>query len=272
MALSLRLARCVAPLPCLCGMLISACVVDDRVLSTQRPVGSPTIILGDASLADAQLSDGEAGADVNAPLATPEAGTGGTMNEEDATPAEPDASEPVPAPDECDRPAQQLQIANAAFDRNDLDWDPDNHANKDWSQDDSTGNASSGSLIVTNNDVQSGTGLSGVGVSQCVEIPRDVGYQICVDYQLGNVSPTTAGAQVKVTLFDGESCSGSVSTSPSIPVQSDKGGWTTFKARVPAPPQTSSFKSMLLRLAAVKAREDQPVDIQFDNVRIGTIE
>jgi hypothetical protein len=192
------------------------------------------------------------------------------MNDEDAAQPEPDASEPSVIPNECDRPEQQLQIANAAFDRNDLDWDPYNHANKDWSQDDSSGNPNSGSLVVRNDDTEPGMGLSNAGVSQCLEIPRDVGYQLCVDYLLGNSSSETAGALVRVTLFDGENCSGSTSTSPSIPVQRDKGGWTTFRAHVPAPPPNSSFKSMLLMLATVKSLEDQPLDIQFDNVRIGT--
>lgn len=272
MAFSVRFVRWIAPVPCLYGVIIGACAVDNRVLSTQRPITPPTIILDDASLGDAQLSDGRADVEADAPAPMPEAGTGGTMNDEDAAQEDPDASEPSPALDECDRPAQQLQIANAAFDSNDLDWDPDNHANKDWSNADSSGDPTSGSLIVTNGAVEPGMGLSSAGVSQCLEIPRDVGYQVCVDYLLGNEASATAGAMVKVMLFDGDSCSGSISTSPSIPVQRDKGGWATFKARVAAPPQTSSFKSMLVVLATVKSVEDQPLEVQFDNVRIGTTE
>jgi hypothetical protein len=251
-------------------VLIHACVVDDRVLSTQRPIRPPSV-LKDAALADAQRADGQADTDAHSPtLPSVEAGAGGTMNDEDAAQPEPDASEPSPIPNECDRPEQQLQIANAAFDRNDLDWAPYNQASKDWSEDDSSGNPESGSLVVRNDEVEPGMGLSSAGVSQCLEIPRDAGYQVCVDYLLGNEGSVIAGAMVKVTLFDGEGCSGSISTSPSIPVQRDKGGWTTFRAHVAAPPPNSSFKSMLLMLATVKSVEDQPLDVQFDNVRIGT--
>lgn len=252
----------------LCLPVLCACAVDDRILSTEWPP-PPRTVTFDAGHRDAETADAQLSTDSGPPESPQEAGTGGAPSQDAAS--ELDADQPELPLDECDRPDQQLQIANATFDRNELDWDPDGNAAKQWSEEDANGSGNSGSIVVRNKEVETGTGLSSGGVSQCVEIPRDVGYQVCVDYLLGNAGSSAAAASVRVTLFDGETCSGSVSSSPSIPTQNDTGGWTAFKHRIPAPPQTSSFKSMLIKLAAVKSKEDAPLEIQFDNVRIGTV-
>jgi hypothetical protein len=173
--------------------------------------------------------------------------------------------------DDCDQPSLQLVLANGSFDRNDQDWDVDSNANKDWSNDDSAGESSSGSLSLTNKRVGSGMGLTAASVSQCLQIPRNVGFHICVDYLLSSGLPSTAAASVNLVLFDGDACSGAVSTSPSIQPDAEKGGWQTFKARMTAPPEQSTYKSMLVKLVAIKGLEEAPLDVQFDNVRIGAV-
>jgi hypothetical protein len=224
--------------------------------------GGPT--LDDAALSDAGDANDAATEDSGSPT------SGGPETPPDAAPPE-DANVYNPLLEDCDQPSLQLLLANGSFDRNDLDWEADGNAAKDWSAADSAGNSSSGSLTLTNKRIGSGTGLVAGGVSQCLEIPRNAGFQICADYLLDSASPGSAAVSVNLVLFDGEQCSGTLSTSPNFAAANDKGEWRTFKAQMSAPPEHSSYKSMLVKLVALKQTEDPPLDIQFDNVRIAAI-
>lgn len=230
----------------------------------------PHIIQRDAALDNSDDASAKDASDTDSGDASGDGGSGGTLNTDDAAPAE-DADTWNPLLDDCDQPTLQLVLANSAFDRNDQDWQADSNAVKVWSNDDSAGDSSSGSLTLTNKKLEAGMGLNAGSVSQCLEIPRNVGFHVCADYLLNNGVPSTAAASVNLVLFDGEQCSGSVSTSPSIAPQATKGGWQTFKARMNAPPVRSSYKSMLVKLVVIKGSQDAPVDIQFDNVRIGAV-
>lgn len=208
--------------------------------------------LGDASSADGAQRGSDAG------LAGGD-GAGDRSASADAF-APPVVCSPAGVPAGC----QQSLVLNASFDHDGTSWTSESYATQAFNPDDWAGQTTSGSLLVTNTNVDpTFVGLALSGARQCVSLPGAGNYELSAQVLLGNSAGDSSGAAIGLFLYDSADCQGSPISTVS-PILTAKGpSWIYLSAGVIS---TGTAKSAAIRLLVQKPFKQPAASAAFDNV------
>jgi len=225
----------------LLAFTLLACV-DDRALEHQKP--KPPVDMGAAGETDGADAGGDAGgAGGDSSIAPP--GPGGDCADLD--------TDGVP---DC----QATLVENPTFESDVDGWTVLGDAQLEWQPENALGDQSSGSAKLT-------AEIPRASAYQCVSL---AGAKLVIAYASAYVEPSddpdqTPQAELEVTFFQGEGCSGTSDGYFETPPSKDAGTWDTVQAGGLSKETT---QSVAIALVGIKPDAVKELDVSFDNVML----
>jgi hypothetical protein len=182
----------------------------------------------------------------------------------DAT-AQPDASVSVDASVPPDAVVLPAALINPRFDDDVSAWTAEPGTTATWDGvHDGLGYPSSGSIVVTNQNVYSLAGVTMAGAAQCISATPATTYNVAAQVLLP-AGPGSASAGISIYFFPFAGCTGQNATTWSSTLVTTTGMWKTITGSAVAPVIAGSMR---VRLVVVKQFTAPPFTAQFDNVLV----
>jgi hypothetical protein len=155
-------------------------------------------------------------------------------------------------------------LRNTDFNCDTWGWQSDLQASIAWNSKDSGGSSSSGSISVTNNEVDHLDGYQAYGAWQCVAVSGSGLYQVTAQ----GFRPDTrdsAYMEINFYFYNEPNCQGALGAYDQSQVKNDvTGQWVTLSHATNA----AGYKSMAVRLSVDKPYKTEPVQAFFDAVQV----
>jgi len=161
--------------------------------------------------------------------------------------------------DDC----SQTLVKNSRFDANSDGWTAETLLTATWDARDASGNAGSGSLLLSNTaSVAQGPGSLMVGAHQCIPTAPGTTYDVAAQIMIAAGQADGAGG-IDVTMYDDDACQANVVSAHTPFWGGSLGQWTTLKGSVWVP---GGVHSLLVRLVAIKPFTETELKVLIDDV------
>jgi hypothetical protein len=162
---------------------------------------------------------------------------------------------------------RETRVGNARFDHDAASWTAEFGATVAWDGGhDGLGDATSGSMIATNNVVTSTPGTTMVGASQCIAVLPGASYHAAAQILLA-AGQGAGSAGLGAYFYAAAGCSGPIAGVWSSDLTSSTGAWTAIGGSLVVP---AGAHAMAVRLVAVKPFSAPAFQAHFDNVLVET--
>jgi hypothetical protein len=157
-------------------------------------------------------------------------------------------------------------VENPTFTRNVRSWKALGDAELSWASKNALDDRPSGSAKLSDN-----TPFASAPLSQAIQCVPSAGETLMIAYANAFVDPGDADespeAELAVTFFDSDDCSGEAGSYFETPPSSVAGAWTTIQA---GGLTSETTRSVSVALVGVKAKAASELTVYFDNVMLKT--
>ncbi|HTA89556.1 MAG TPA: hypothetical protein VK745_08270 [Polyangiaceae bacterium] len=198
------------------------------------------------------------------PLGT-DSGTDGAPSEIVPTEAAPPVLADCPDLDQDGVPdCQQTLVQNPSFQVDDSGWLVEQNVAAAWSQSDAQAHADSGSLRIESTLVSDLSGLTTVGVHQCLTVTQ-AGYEAYAELLVPGSQRTVGTAGIELDFFASADCSGDTLDERASDTTGVADTWQLLSLQVDTP---EGSRSISVRLMTAKPFVAAPFAALFDDVLV----